>query len=109
MRKRDGCFFSFSKARKSTLSSGSVAIMGGVGAWRPRVTEIAKGIHMCGYVCIGCGRCRKPRTMELPDVKCLKCGALNEPGAARCSSCGATFAAPGASGSKVAVKAKAAR
>ena len=58
------------------------------------MTEIAKGIHMCGYVCIGCGRCGKPRTMELPDVKCLKCGTLNEPGATRCSSCGAAFAAP---------------
>lgn len=44
--------------------------------------------------------------MELPDVKCLKCGTLNEPGATRCLSCGAAFAAPG---SKVAVKAKAAR
>ena len=73
------------------------------------MTEIAKGIHMCGYVCIGCGRCGKPRTMELPDVKCLECGTLNEPGATRCSSCGAAFAAPGAPGSKVAVKAKAVR
>ena len=47
--------------------------------------------------------------MELPDVKCLKCGTLNEPGATRCLSCGAAFAAPGAPGSKVAVKAKTAR
>ena len=47
--------------------------------------------------------------MELPDVKCLKCGTLNVPGATRCSSCGAAFAAPGAPGSKVAVKVKAAR
>ena len=52
-------------------------------------------------------RCGKSRTMELPDVKCLKCGTLNEPGATRCLSCGAAFAAPGAPGSKVAVKAKA--
>ena len=73
----------------------------------PRLKAFVTGMLMCGYVCMGCGRCGKPRTMELPDIKCLKCGTLNEPGAARCSSCGEVFTTPGASGSKVAAKAKA--
>ena len=68
-----------------------------------------RDIAMCGYVCFGCGRCGKPRTLELPDFKCFKCGALNEPGATRCVSCGEVFVAPGVSGAKGPGKAKVAR
>lgn len=52
---------------------------------------------MCGYACVGCGRCGKPRSIPLPPVKCLACGALNSPTCDYCESCGRKFALPGES------------
>lgn len=51
---------------------------------------------MCGYACVGCGKCGKPKTLT-STLTCLKCGTPNEVGAATCSACGYSFA-PGVPG-----------
>ncbi len=46
---------------------------------------------MCGYACVGCGRCGKKRTL-VTTIVCFKCNTENESGAITCKSCGYRFA-----------------
>jgi hypothetical protein len=48
-------------------------------------------VPMCGYACIGCGKCGKPRTLTL-SLRCLACGAENAPDTRACRVCGYQFA-----------------
>ena len=41
---------------------------------------------MCGYACIGCGRCGKKPDRILPPFRCPACAGLDR--AAACPACG---------------------
>ena len=43
---------------------------------------------MCGYACVGCGRCGKKPDRILPPFRCPACGGPVEAGAAACPACG---------------------
>lgn len=43
---------------------------------------------MCGYACIGCGRCGKKPDRILPPFCCPACGGPVEAGADACPACG---------------------
>jgi len=52
---------------------------------------------VCGYVCIGCGACGKPKSklFALPPI-CVRCGAEKASVTAPCPQCGAISAPGGA-------------
>ncbi|WP_366519226.1 zinc-ribbon domain-containing protein [Adlercreutzia equolifaciens] len=54
-------------------------------------TSLKEGRDMCGYACVGCGRCGKKPDRPMPPFPCPTCGAPLNPGSMSCSRCGASL------------------
>lgn len=62
---------------------------------RCRRQDAAYGVIMCGYACVGCGRCGKPQTGLKQPFKCLACGYLGPDDEGVCPTCGCSPIPPG--------------